>query len=473
MPRSPAPSPKTPTPAIEQVERSNLFRASRLPPMPCALCPMRRSHPLIPLLLAFLVLLVLPAAAMAQFQKVFTPRISVQERYDDNIDLVHTNETSDWITTVTPGFNLAVNTAHTNLSLDVSGGRSFYADDSSRDANRLDSILSLNQQLSSRLSVVATDTFARTEDPIIVQNGVVTYVSPQRRVRYYNTGDAGVTYQLGLENKATVGYRNRLFSSEDNQEEDSLGNEGYFDLLTWFTPRVGTELTGSVLRGTFDQAGSFRGIPTSSFYNYTGAATLNYRWHPTRRAYVRYQMQDADYDHTSVAAGTLDYYVYQGVLGTSLALGPHTTLDAEGGWWLQDPDGGESRDGPVFNVLLTTQQQRLTLRLGGNGGPTLDYFNAQNLGFSKYYLGFASATYQLTSKLSVTGSANYRWQDYYGRDRTDKTWWVSGGPAYQFWHYFTLTLDGTHTERNSTLPVNEWTDNRATLILTWAYGIPF
>jgi hypothetical protein len=498
-PRSPAPGRQNPTPAIERAkwlnersdrtstaierleraQQSDIFRAFRLLPMPSALCPVRRTLSLIPPLLAVLLLLVVPAAAMAQqLQKTFTPRISIEETYDDNIDLTHTNEKSDWITTVSPGFNVVVNTQNTRLNLDVWGGRSLYLDHSSRDATRLGTTLSLNQQVSSRLSVLASDTFARTEDPITTENGVITNVSRQREVHYSNTGQAGLSYQFGPENRVNFGYRNRLYRSESDQEQDSLGNEGFFTLTTWFSPRFGTEITGSVLRSTFEQPNGFTDIPTEDFYAYMGGVTFNYRWERSRRVYVRYQILDHRPDETSVETGTLDYRVHQGTLGVSLPLGPHATLDADGGYFFQDVDSGDGHNGPVFHTLLTTRQERLTLSLGGNGGYDESYFTSENLGFAKYYEAVGSVDYQLTAPLTLSTLGSYRWEKYYnttglGADRTDKTWLATAGFHYVFLRYVTLSLAGTHTERSSTESDQEFTDNRATLTLTWAYGIPF
>jgi hypothetical protein len=464
----------------------SLRRSHSLPPLPSALhlAPYALRPRLLPdpcslasLALLFFVLL-LPTPGLAQTtERTFTPRISIDETYDDNIDVTHTNEKSDWITTVSPGFNFAVNSQHTKLSLDVSGGRSFYLDHSSRDATRLATGLSLDQQVSSRFHVVASDTFARTEDPISTTNGVVTNVS-RREVHYANTGEAGLSYQFGPENRATFGYRNRLYWSESDQEEDSLGNEGFFTLTNWFSPRFGTELTGSVQRATFEQSNDFTGTPTEDFYNYSGGATFNYRWQPSRRVYVRYGILDHVPDETSVETGALDYRVHTGTLGTSLAFGPHTTLDVDGGYFFQDVDSGDNQSGPVFHALVTTRQERLTVRLGGNGGYDESYFTSENLGFAKYYEAFGAVEYQLTAPLAVGASGSYRWEKYYdttgaGIDRTDKTWLATVGFRYAFLRYLILSLDGTHTERSSDVREEEFTDNRATLRLTWAYGIPF
>jgi len=456
--------------------------ALRLRPMPYALCPLWRSHFFVRLLLVLFFLPLLPSAGLAQTQKTFTPRIDVQEAYDDNIFLTKRNEKSDWITTVSPGFNFAVNSPHTKLNLDLSGGYSLYAKDSSQNTYLLGSALSLNQQLSSRFSMQVSDTFTRTENPITTENGAITNVAQnvaQKKVfSSSNTGEADLSWQFGPENRLTAGYRNTYLDYSSDLYEASLGNEGFFDLVTWFGPRFGTELIGRVLRATFDQPNGFTGIPTENFYNYTGEGTLNYRWQASRRVYVRYRILDHRFDETFAAIGIQDYLVHRGTLGTSLALAPHTNLDAEGGYWFQDVDNGSNQSGPAFNTLLTTRQERLTLRLGATGDYDESYFTSQNLGFAKYYQALGSLDYQLTSPLALYASGTYRWEKYYGgvgqnADRTDKTWQTIAGFRYSLLRYLTLSLEGTHTERTSTEQVDEFADNRATLRLTWAYGIPF
>ena len=90
---------------------------------------------LIPALLTAAMLL-LPAVAVGQTKSTFTPRVSVSETYDDNIDLEPDNENSDWITVLSPGANFQLQSQYTQLALDYEAGFSFYAKHSSRDATR-------------------------------------------------------------------------------------------------------------------------------------------------------------------------------------------------------------------------------------------------------------------------------------------------------------------------------------------------
>jgi len=433
-------------------------------------------------LLILVVLPLLPSTGSAQIERTFTPRVSIDEQYDDNINLTKTNKQSDWITTVGPGFNLGIDSEHTKLHLDCFAGYSLYAKDSSLDTINAGSTLSLDQRLSSRFSVRASDSLVRTDNPITTANGAVTNVAQKRQVSYANTGEAGLSYQFGPENTLTGGYRNRYQYYTSDLYETSLGNEGFATLVTWFGPRFGTELTGSINRATFNQPNGFTGTPTEDFYGYSGGLTFNYRWEPTRRVYVRYQVLEHRFDQTNPEAGIQNYLVQHPTVGVSLGLGPHTTFDADAGYWYQNVYGGSSRSGPSFNTLLSTHQERLTLSVGGSAGYDESYFTSQNLGFAEYYQGVGTADYQLTQALALFGSGTYRWEKYYNTtagttnqptERTDKTWQATAGFRYTFLRYLTFSLDGTHTERSSTQDDQEFTDNRATARLTWAYGIPF
>ena len=46
---------------------------------------------------------VIAAASVHAAQITFTPRISLTEAYNDNIDLDRRNKMGDWVTTVSPG----------------------------------------------------------------------------------------------------------------------------------------------------------------------------------------------------------------------------------------------------------------------------------------------------------------------------------------------------------------------------------
>jgi hypothetical protein len=443
--------------------------------MPYAPCSMPIARALIPVLL-IVAMPLLPAAAVGQTKATFTPRVSVSETYDDNIDLEPDNENSDWITVLSPGVNFQLESQHTQLTLDYEAGFSFYAKNSSRDTTRQQGQISWQQQLAEHFRFNLRDTFSRSEDPITVEDNKITDISRGREVQYRNTGEANTSWQFGAEDLVTFGYRNLLLNSDSEQTEDSRTNEGFLNLGTWFSPQFGINLTSSFSRWEFQQSPDFTGIPTDDFYRYSGGLTLNYRWRPQRIGYARYNILYQDFDHESGSLSTLaseDYVVHQPTVGISLGLGPNTNFAAEFGYFRQEFEHKKGEDGYVFNGSFNTRGERTTLSIQTDSGYSLDYGTSDNQGFSKYSDSSANVGYQLAENLNLFASARYRWEDFTETNRTDHTYGGRAGLGYTFRRWLSLSLEGGHLRRDSNENDQEFTDNRVTLSITTSYPIPF
>ena len=443
--------------------------------MPCALCSMPIARPLIPVLLIVAVLLV-PAAANAQMQSTLTPRVSVSETYDDNIDLEPDNENSDYITVVSPGANFQLESQYTLLTLDYEAGFSFYAKDSSRDTTRHRGRISWNQLLAEHLRLNLNDTFSRSEDPITVEDDRITDISRGREVQYRNTGEASMSWQFGAEDLVTLGYRNRLLNSDSDQTEDSRANEGFLNLGTWFIPKFGIDLSSSFSRWEFQQSKDFTSIPTDDFYRYSAGLTMNYRWRPQRIGYARYNIVYQNFDHEFGAISTLvseDYVVHQTTVGLSFGFGPNTDFAAEFGYFRQEFDNRKGEDGFVLNGSFNTRGERTTFSIQTNSGYNLDYGSSDNQGFSKYSDSAARVGYELSENLGIFATARYRWEDFTETNRTDHTYGGRAGLTYSFRRWLRLSLEGGHLRRDSNEDAQEFKDNRVTLRITTSYPIPF
>jgi hypothetical protein len=403
--------------------------------------------------------------ADATMRKTLTPRISIQEQYDDNIHLEPEDEDSDWITLVSPGISLSLEGPDTTMNLDYDAGFSYYQDDTDMNSTRHQVGAGWDQDLGEHLRFHLSDTFVRSEDPIVETEGIIEDIRRERGIYYRNTGEASLSYDFGAEDQITAGYRNRYVDDQSSRDEDSKGNEGFLSLDTWFTQQFGIGLTSSYNHGQFEQT------QTDDFDQYSAGLTVNYRWQPTRRLYARYNFLYQDFEQPDAGAETNDYRVHQGALGISLALGPHTDFNAEGGYFLQDYFNGDQTEGGTFSGSLTTRTQRSSVSLAASGGYDQDYYSAENLGSSKYRQASGSADYLITETLRAFTSATYRWEDFFETedDRKDKVWRATGGLSFSFWRWLTLSLEGTHTERDSDDPGMDFEDNRVMLRLTGAY----
>lgn len=406
-------------------------------------------------------------------RKTLTPRISIQNQYDDNIDL-DPNKDSDWITTVSPGLALALESKRTRMNLNYASGFSFYRNDSSRDNARHQGTLLWEEQLSRQFRLEVTDTFIRSEDPILVTEGQIEEVFRDRRVYYRNNGQVNLLYEFSNKSRLSLGYRNRYLDSQSSRTEDSIGHEGFLDTRTWFGPQFGIELISKINRGKFEQPEAFDPNETSEdFYQYALDLVLNYRRHSSRLLYAKYNLIYQDFDEPAPGIDTEDYRVHLIALGLDFSLSPRTAFNAEGGYFIQDFLNGHKRDGILFEMNLDTRKKRASLRLQGSSGYAQEYFSSENLGSAKFYQTFGSIDYLLTKNLRFSASANYRWMDYFEEDRKDEIWRTGTGFSFSFWRRLSLSLDAVHSERDSTDGTLDFKDNRIMLSLTGAYPVSF
>jgi hypothetical protein len=322
-----------------------------------------------------------------------------------------------------------------------------------------------NQRLTPYVRFQASDAFVRSEEPIVETEGQIEEIRRERSIYYQNNGQASFSCDFGAEDQITAGYSNLYLDDGSSRDEDSQGHEGFLGLDKWFSPEYGIGITSSYNRGDFKQLDDFAG--------YKAGLTLNYRWRPSRRLYGRYDLLYQDFEPSEAN----DYRVHQEALGVILALGPHTDFNMEGGYFVQDYLNGDQMEGGAFSGSLSTRIKRASLRLAASGGYDQDYFSSENLGSYKFRQVSGSADYLMTETLRAFGSASYGWQEFFGadtqRDRKDRVWHGSAGLSLSFWQWLTLSLEGTHSERDSDDPAMDFEDNRIMLHITGAYPYSF
>lgn len=404
--------------------------------------------------------------ADAATRKTLTPRISLQQQYDDNIYLEPENEDSDWITLVSPGISFALEGPDTTMNLDYEAGFSFYQDDSDMNSTRHQAQADWNQRLTPSVRFQASDAFVRSEEPFVETAGRIKEIRTERSIYYRNDGQASVSCDFGAEDQVTAGYRNRYLNDGSSLDEDSQGHEGFLGLDKWFSSHYGIGMTFSYNRGHFEQ--------TDDFDGYQAGLTLNYRPRLSRRLYGRYNFLYHDFEPPE---GDDDYRIHHGALGVILTLGHDSDFNLEGGYFVQDYLNGDQMEGGTFSGSLSTRIQSVSLSLGGSGGYDQDYFSSENLGFYRFRQVSGSVKYLITDSLYAFGAANYSWQEFFGadtrRDRRDEVWYRSAGLSLSFWQWLILSLEGTHSKRDSDDPAMDFTDNRVMLRLTASYPHSF
>lgn len=387
----------------------------------------------------------------------YTPRISVETLYDDNINMKASNEESSVATTLLPGIGILLSDEKTNLSADYEGGFSFYFDDSSRNFFRHAGNIIWRQQLADHLALSLSDRYTQTEDPIVTTQGQAFEIRRDRNVRISNAADAVLSYQFGEQDSLRVGGRSLYVDDKSASNDDSKGEAISLDLDKWFSVHWGLGLSSGFEQAKLDQS--------SDFDQYKGGVKVRYRMTPAQEFHVKYDLLRQYFTEPGN-----DYWVHRGAIGADFELAPDRGASLEVGHFLMNTDNESSRKGLMLQSEFHTRTEKSSFQISASGGFNQDYFSSQNLGSSQYREIAGNAAHSLAEKLQVYAAASHRWEEFFGTtivpDRKDRTWRVSSGASLSFLQWMTLALDASHTQRASSSDDNNVEDNRISLRLT-------
>jgi hypothetical protein len=398
-----------------------------------------------------------PGQAWAQRQIELIPSISVSETYDDNIDLTHTNERSDYITAVTPSMTLNVLSQNTSLGMTYAPSFVWYKDFSENDTTRHLGTVSWDQQLTGRLRLSLTDTYLRSDDPLADETDLRA-LRTTRNKYWVNTGRAGLSYQFGAENRFEVGYGREDRRNDDISLDNSEVQTPFAALTYWFNVRQGIVLNYIYTDAKFTRDDGF---PADDDYTGHGPrARYIQRFSPRSSAYLEYGYTTREFEGL-----TEDFVVHDGSVGLDHAFSPEYSISAGAGYFVRVNDFSDNQYGPTYNLSLTRTFARGTITVGGEGGWGEDYLDATDTGFTKYYGGYATATYQILEPVSIYAGARYR-HDKNELSIESRFFRGNCGIRWSFLRWFALSLDYTYADRNSDVEVDSYTNNRVMLVLS-------
>ena len=150
---------------------------------------------------------VLTAGTASAAQLLFTPRVSVTEEYNDNIDLDRKNKKDDFITTVTVGGTLELLGQVSGLRISYDPGYSFYADNDEYDGWRHNLLASGWHNFSRETRLDLNNYFLYTKDPLADddvednQGNIIVQGNDRSRqgqdTYYRNNASARLSHQFG------------------------------------------------------------------------------------------------------------------------------------------------------------------------------------------------------------------------------------------------------------------------------------
>ena len=400
-----------------------------------------------------------------------TPRLYLEEQYDDNIFLTEMNEQDDFITTISPGIDLKYQTPTTMLDLDYELRRSLYNDFSELDFTGHRARAEARKDFSPRFSAGISEFFIRSEDPIEL-TGIAVFERPSIRAgdrnRYTrNVVEPEMTYRFAENSAIRLRYRNIALrnKAEDvaDQDQDAVNA-----LLTYrLNIHTGLEFFYEYIDQTYDPT-----IPPEPPRNFEGnelRGRYTYYFNPRTSAFVEYRLYDRDFERQ--AADFVDYKVHDPRAGFSHELYESVSVSASAGYALRDSSAGDDEGALSGRLDLTGRYKRLTGDVYGEIGFADDFLSAENLGFNEFWRVGFNGTYQLAQRLWADGFFYFQREKFIDLNRRDELRSVQGTLNYQILEWLFASLEYRHSERDSNIPFESYTDNRYFGRITVRYNL--
>jgi predicted porin len=423
-------------------------------------------------ILPFIVISIIFPLALAEAKWSLTPRMYVEEQYDDNIFLTERNEQDDVIITVSPGVNLNYQAPTGEIDLDYEFRRSFHSDFSDLDFSGHYGRAEARKDLASWVGVGIREIFIRSEDPIEL-TGVTEFEKPSirqgRRDRYTrNVVEPQATFRFGENRSIRIGYRNMILRNDRDDIADQDENAGNALLTFRFNIRNGIEIFYEHINMEYDDT-----IPPTADEDFDRdeiRGKYTYYFDPRTSAFLEYVYLHRDFDRES--ARFFDYEVHVPSLGLSRDLYENVNLTAGGGYAFRNADRpGNDEDAFFGRVDLAVAYKRLLLNLYGETGVGEDFYTAESLGFNEFWRVGLHASYQLLETLKVAAFFYIQEEDFSDRDREDTTWSARGTLDYQLLRWLLFGFEYEHNERDSNVPFQSYDNNRYLGRLTVQYDI--
>ncbi len=451
------------------------------------------------------------AAGVAQSaQLTFTPRISMTEEYNDNIDLTRTNKMSDWITTVSPGGTLEWLGQVAGLRVSYDPAYSWYADHDQFNSwsHRASGAVWYDYSRATRFS--ANNYFVYTKDPLsqdlaqgslpgtttttgtTTGSGAFTGVttpgqtgpiliqgndkSRGNSTYYTNYANARMDHQFGPENKAYAQMGYGLAKYDDPTQDDGQWFTPAAGMSYWFSTWNGVDLDVAYTRGLYESNN------TSNFNNYDGRLRYNHRISQLTGLYGEYHQIYRQWDDptdTFTTAGQLqqDYLVYAPSVGVFHQFDPTLTASVGVGYFYQQVKNGSDQKGPFFqsDVNKFWDFERWSVRLRTASGIDSQDFSGDQQGFERYVLAEGVARYFFTRDFFGDTGLRFRFSDFLNSENNEKDfrYTFDVGLGYQMTRWATVRVGYAFNKLDAMNSTDDYEQNRYYVTLTLSPDQPW
>jgi len=328
---------------------------------------------------------------------------NIFSQYNDNIYLTDSDKEDDLISNLAMIFSADRNTKISSASFLYSFSRVFYFQNSDYNIFRHDLSFSYDRSLRKNLSISFDGRYYRTEESIEPSENVFRERRESREPYYRFDSNFLVSYEYSKDSFIEMGFSVDYLQNEDPSVEDSRIYSEFFsinkDFLIWFFS----------FRFDFTQ----REFEIQPPVNTWGTSLdLGYKISSQKRLYLNFSSERTQ----NIGENSDDYWTYSLSLNYNIDLSKDQMYHFSFGYYFRDIDqSGKENEGYTFLISYSKKFKVSSFSVSGSGGYRYEYGEAQNTGFTEYYLINLTYTYNLSKTSLIETSAFYRTEDFKDR----------------------------------------------------------
>jgi len=387
------------------------------------------------------------------------------------IVLYKDNKKGDFITTVSPGIIMSIDSGRNGLELDYTFGWVRYNDFSEQDFVRHSGRLKFWQRLSKRLTFNLSDNYLKSDDLFdedLAPDSSSQLIRHARTPYQRNDLNASLDYRFDRQSHLSVGYRHAFLDNDDPGLEDVTEHSPYARLSYWFNNKDGFELGYKYRR--FDYTVEDSSTPTENRVDLDAHdIDVAYMHRFGRRSTIHAHYSFANRNFKGIPVG---YHVHNGSVGFEHSFSPSTSLALDIGYF--SPTGIDIDPGLEYGVRFERRFKRGRAFVSARSGWDEGFMDVQPRAFTRFWSGDAGVEYEPVQDLQAYAGVNYRKNDYALQEQEDDDT-VGGqcGVRYRFLRWFYADLAYSHRRRISDDPNNAYGDNRFTFTISASKPHPY
>lgn len=394
---------------------------------------------------------------------------TLQEQYNDNLNLSSQDPQRDFITTFSPGGQLLLDTKTGQMAFDYHLNANFYA--RNKDLNYVGHTANLDarQALVRHLTLRLLDNFILSDEPREVllpeeppppdevpgptEFRVGTRLTRSQYIR--NSFQPILEYRYGLDDWISLRYRNEIYRNDQETTRDSTRDTAGLRGEHWFVPQWGLVYDLSYTKALF--------VESSDFDGQDGTLALRHRLSPHTTVYVQAGFSNRIFAREE----SINYTVYRGALGAEHSFSPMLSGAIRAGYFFQVPEEGKSDGKPEGEASLTVRWPRFQGRGYIRGGYTESYGDAENLGFGTFYAAGTAFHYDMSRHVFFGLDGSLGWYEFPSSGKRT-IWQVRPSLNARLLRWLTASVEFQHLEQTSTTS-SEYSNNRFFFRITARY----